>query len=43
LQAHHNQLSILSREQNLPEMIVLQCLLLDISNIAYHFGTPFFG
>jgi hypothetical protein len=39
LKTHHNQLSILSGEQNLPEIIVLQCLLLDVSNITCHFGT----
>jgi hypothetical protein len=39
LKAHHNQLSILTSEQNLPEIIVLQCLLLDVSNIACHSGT----
>src|SRR3990170_4979312 len=41
LKTHHNQLSILSGEQNLPEIIVLQCLLLDLSNIACHSGTSF--
>jgi hypothetical protein len=35
LKAHYNQLSILSGEQNLSEIIVLQCLLLDVSNIAF--------
>jgi hypothetical protein len=32
-------LSILPREQNLSEIIVLQCLLLDVSNVTCHFGT----
>ncbi len=41
LKAHHNQLSILGSEQNLPEIIVLQCLLLDVSNITCHSGTSF--
>jgi hypothetical protein len=39
LKAHHNQLSILSGEQNLPEIIVLRRLLLDVSDIACHSGT----
>jgi hypothetical protein len=41
LKAHYNQLSILSGEQNLSEIIVLQCLLLDVSNIACYSGTFF--
>ena len=41
LKAHHNQLSLLSGEQNLPKIIVLQCLLLDFSNISCHFDAPF--
>jgi len=41
LKAHYNQLSILSGEQNLSEIIVLQCLLLNVSNIACHSGTSF--
>src|SRR3990170_7347407 len=41
LKAHHNQLGLLTGEQNLPEIIVLQCLLLDVSNIACHSGTSF--
>jgi hypothetical protein len=43
LKAHYNQLSILGGEQNLSEIIVLQCLLLDASHIACHNGTSFFG
>src|SRR5512137_970248 len=42
LKAHYNQLSLLSGEQNLSEIIVLQCLLLDVSNIARHSCTSFF-
>ena len=37
LKAHHNQLSLFAGEQNLPEIIALQCLLLDISNRARNF------
>ena len=39
LKAHYNQLGLLTGEQNLPEIIVLQCLLLDVSTIARQSGT----
>jgi len=42
LKAHYNQLGILTSEQNLSEVIVFQCLLLDVSNISCHSGTSFF-
>jgi hypothetical protein len=35
-QAHHDQLGVLSREQNLPEIRVLQSLLLNRSNVFSH-------
>ena len=41
LKAHYNELGLLTREQNLPEIIVFQCLLFDVSNIACHSGTSF--
>ena len=36
LQAHHDQLAIFTGEQNLSEIIVLQGLFLDGSNITCH-------
>jgi len=40
LQRHYNQLSMLSCEKNLPEVGIVHCLLLDVSNVPGHFGTP---
>ena len=40
LKTHDDPLSIFAGEQNLPEIIVLQCLLLDVANITVILNLP---